>query len=101
MKKSLGALALPPSRSARPPSPRSTSDFPEAVDNPVVIQLAGVWNSFDTQARLDVTRGGLVSVGTTLDLERSSASPRPRWTSGATARGVSRSGTTSTSATRP
>jgi hypothetical protein len=45
------------------------SDFPEAVDQRVVIQLAGVWNSFDTQARLDVTRGGLVSVGTTVDME--------------------------------
>ena len=46
------------------------SEFPEAADKPVVIQLAGVWNSFDTQARLDVTRGGLVSVGTSLDLEQ-------------------------------
>ena len=47
------------------------SDFPEAVDQPVVIQLAGVWNSFDTQARLDVTgRNGLATVGTTLDLEQ-------------------------------
>jgi len=46
------------------------SDFPEAVEKPVVIELAGVWNSFDTQARLDVTRSGLVAVGTTLDMER-------------------------------
>ena len=45
------------------------SDFPEAVDKPVVIQLAGVWNSFDTQGRLDVTRGGLATIGTTIDME--------------------------------
>ena len=46
------------------------SDFPEAADQPVVIQLAGVWNSFDTQARLDVSRGGLASAGTSIDLEQ-------------------------------
>ncbi|MBK9062890.1 MAG: hypothetical protein IPL89_06795 [Acidobacteria bacterium] len=46
------------------------SEFPEAVDKPVVIQLAGVWNSFDTQARLDVSRGGLATIGTTLDMEK-------------------------------
>jgi len=45
------------------------SEFPEAADKPFVLQLSGVWNSFDTQARLDVTRGGLVSVGTTIDME--------------------------------
>jgi hypothetical protein len=46
------------------------SEFPETVDQPVVIQLAGVWNSFDTQARLDTTRGGLAYVGTTIDMEQ-------------------------------
>jgi hypothetical protein len=46
------------------------SEFPDAVDKPVVIQLAGVWNSFDTQGRLDATRNGLVSVGTTVDMEQ-------------------------------
>jgi hypothetical protein len=46
------------------------SEFPEAADQPVVIQLAGVWNSFDTQGRVDTTRGGLVSVGTTIDMEQ-------------------------------
>ena len=57
----------------------ASSDFPEAVDKPFVIQLAGVWNSFDTQARLDVTRGGLVSVGTTLDLEQLFGVPTTQW----------------------
>ena len=51
-------------------APAAGSDFPEAVDQKVVIQLAGVWNSFDTQARLDVSRNGLVSAGTTIDLEQ-------------------------------
>lgn len=46
------------------------SDFPPAADKPIVIELDGVWNSFDTQARVDVTRGGVTSVGTTLDLEQ-------------------------------
>src|SRR5512141_1747070 len=51
-------------------SASAASDFPEAVDQPVVVQLGGVWNSFDTQGRLDVTRNGLVSVGTTIDMEQ-------------------------------
>jgi hypothetical protein len=55
------------------------SDFPEAVDQPVVIQLAGVWNSFDTSARLDVTRGGIATVGTTIDLEQVFGVPSAQW----------------------
>jgi hypothetical protein len=55
------------------------SEFPEAVDKSVVIQLAGVWNSFDTQARLDVTRGGLASVGTTIDMEALFGVPTAQW----------------------
>ncbi|HTS02677.1 MAG TPA: hypothetical protein VMN04_09150 [Thermoanaerobaculia bacterium] len=55
------------------------SEFPEAVDQPIVIQLAGVWNSFDTQARLDVTRNGLASVGTTIDLEQLFGVPTTQW----------------------
>ena len=55
------------------------SEFPEAVDKPVVIQLAGVWNSFDTQARLDVTRGGLASIGTTIDMEALFGVPTAQW----------------------
>jgi hypothetical protein len=55
------------------------SDFPEAVSQPVVIQLAGVWNSFDTQARLDVTRGGLTTVGTTIDMEQLFGVPTTQW----------------------
>lgn len=55
------------------------SEFPEAADKPVVIQLAGVWNSFDTQARLDVTRGGVAAIGTTLDLEQVFGVPSAQW----------------------
>jgi hypothetical protein len=55
------------------------SEFPEAVDKPVVIQLAGAWNSFDTQARLDVTRGGLASIGTTIDMEALFGVPTTQW----------------------
>jgi len=52
---------------------------PQAVDQPVVIQLAGAWNSFDTQARLDVTRNGLASIGTTLDMEQFFGVPVTQW----------------------
>ena len=69
MKRSVMCLALFTFTLGAPAFAAVDSDFPEAVDKPVVIQLAGVWNSFDTQARLDVSRGGLVSVGTSLDLE--------------------------------
>lgn len=55
------------------------SDFPEAVDKPVVIQLAGVWNSFDTQAQLNVSRGGILAVGTTVDMEALFGVPTTQW----------------------
>jgi hypothetical protein len=55
------------------------SEFPEAVDKTLVIQLAGVWNSFDTQARLDVTRAGLAYVGTTVDMEALFGVPTTQW----------------------
>lgn len=45
------------------------SAFPEAANGPFVIQLAGVWNSFDTQAQLNLSRGGVLAVGTTVDME--------------------------------
>ncbi|HYN42269.1 MAG TPA: hypothetical protein VE129_10860 [Thermoanaerobaculia bacterium] len=70
----LGVLAVGAPSLAAP-----GSGFPEAVDQPVVIQLAGVWNSFDTQARLDVTRGGVATVGTTLDLEQLFGVPTTQW----------------------
>ena len=82
MKKFLAPLALAFSAFALAPAPALAavdSDFPEAVDQPVVIQLAGVWNSFDTQGRLDVTRGGLVSVGTTIDMEKLFGVPTTQW----------------------
>jgi hypothetical protein len=73
MKRTFSALALGLVILTFAPAALATdvafSEFPEAVDKPVVIQLAGVWNSFDTQARLDVTRGGVASVGASLDLE--------------------------------
>ncbi len=72
MKKSaLLAAALVTLVAFAPAAPAAVdSDFPAAADQPVVIQLAGVWNSFDTQARLDVTRGNLASIGTTIDMEQ-------------------------------
>jgi hypothetical protein len=73
MRRTFSALALGLALLTFAPAAFATdvafSEFPEAADKPVVIQLAGVWNSFDTQARLDVTRGGLASIGTTIDLE--------------------------------
>lgn len=59
--------------------PAEGSDFPEAVDKPVVIQLAGVWNSFDTQAQLNVSRGGVLAVGTTVDMEALFGVPTTQW----------------------
>jgi hypothetical protein len=44
-----------------------------------VIQLAGVWNSFDTQAQLNVSRGGILAVGTTVDMEALFGVPTTQW----------------------
>ena len=82
MTKLLAPLALALSTLALAAAPAVAavdSDFPEAVDQPVVIQLNGVWNSFDTQARLDVTRNGLASLGTTLDMEQFFGVPTTQW----------------------
>jgi hypothetical protein len=70
MKKSSARLAFLALLVAAPSLAAVDSDFPEAADKPVVIQLAGVWNSFDTQAALDVSRGGILAVGTTIDMEK-------------------------------
>lgn len=48
----------------------SGADFPEGAVKPFQFNLGGSWNSFDTQARLDVTRGGVVTAGTTVDFEK-------------------------------
>lgn len=82
MKRFLAPLAFALTTFALAPAPvlaAVDSDFPEAVDQPVVIQLAGAWNSFDTQARLDVTRNGLASIGTTLDMEQFFGVPVTQW----------------------
>lgn len=50
------------------PSARA-ADFPEGFRNRFQLELSGAWDNFDTEARLDVTRNGIVSVGTTVDFE--------------------------------
>ncbi|HTY40241.1 MAG TPA: hypothetical protein VMH79_00060 [Thermoanaerobaculia bacterium] len=73
MKKSAAGLALFAFLALGAPAfaaENAFSEFPEAVDKPVVIQLAGVWNSFDTQAALSVSRGGILALGTTVDMEK-------------------------------
>ena len=46
------------------------ADFPEGAKNRFQFELGGAWDSFDTEARLDVTRGGVVSAGATIDFEK-------------------------------
>ena len=55
------ALAVPSVRAA---------DFPEGAQNRFQFELGGAWDSFDTEARLDVTRGNIASVGATIDFEK-------------------------------
>ncbi|MCL4807683.1 MAG: hypothetical protein KJ062_07795 [Thermoanaerobaculia bacterium] len=55
------ALAVPAAHGA---------DFPEGAQNRFQFELGGAWDSFDTEARLDVTRDGVVSAGTTIDFEK-------------------------------
>jgi hypothetical protein len=46
------------------------ADFPEGFRNRFQVELGAAWDSFDTETRLDVTRDGITSVGTTIDFER-------------------------------
>lgn len=46
------------------------ADFPEGDAKPFQFELNYVWDSFDTTARLDVSRQNIVSVGTTIDFEQ-------------------------------
>ena len=55
------ALFVPAARAA---------DFPEGFQNRFQVELGAAWDSFDTEARLDVTRDGIVSAGTTIDFEK-------------------------------
>ena len=55
------ALAVPSARAA---------DFPEGAKNRFQFELGGAWDSFDTEARLDVTRDGIASAGATIDFEK-------------------------------
>lgn len=47
----------------------TAADFPEGFKNRFQFELGGAWDNFDTEARLDVTRNGIVSVGSTVDFE--------------------------------
>lgn len=55
------ALVVPSARAA---------DFGEGAQNRFQFELGGAWDSFDTEARLDVTRGGIASAGATIDFEK-------------------------------
>lgn len=46
------------------------ADFPEGHRNRFRFELGGAWDSFSTEARLDVEQNGLVAVGTTIDFEK-------------------------------
>lgn len=45
------------------------ADFPEGFQNRFQFEVSGAWDNFDTEARLDATRNGIVSLGTTIDFE--------------------------------
>ena len=51
-------------------APAAAVEFPEGAQQPFHLELGGFWSSFDTTARLDVTRNGLLIAGTTIDFEK-------------------------------
>ena len=55
------ALAVPSARAA---------DYPEGAKNRFQFELGGAWDSFDTEASLAATRGGIANAGATIDFEK-------------------------------
>lgn len=49
--------------------PAVAADFPEGSRNRFQLELGAAFDSFDTEARVDVTTGGILSAGTTVDFE--------------------------------
>ena len=46
------------------------ADFPEGAQNRFQFELGGAWDSFDTEASLGATRGGVANAGATIDFEK-------------------------------
>lgn len=51
-------------------STAGAADFPEGYQNRFQFELGGAWDSFNTEARLDVTRDNFASAGATIDFEK-------------------------------
>jgi hypothetical protein len=48
----------------------TAADFPEGAQKPFQFDLGTAWDSFDTVARMDYTRGGVLTAGTSVDFEK-------------------------------
>ena len=46
------------------------ADFAEGAKQPFQFDLGWAWDSYDTVARMDYTRGGIVTAGTSVDFEK-------------------------------
>lgn len=46
------------------------ADYPEGAKNRFQFELGGAWDSFDTEASLAATRGGVANAGMTIDFEK-------------------------------
>ena len=55
------AFAVPSARAA---------DYPEGATNRFQFELGGAWDSFNTEASLAATRGGVANAGATIDFEK-------------------------------
>jgi hypothetical protein len=67
MKKILVAVATALSLSA---GISTAADFPEGAQKAFQFELGTAWDSFDTVARMDYTRGGILTAGTSVDFEK-------------------------------
>lgn len=48
----------------------TAADFPEGAQKPFQFDLGMAWDSFDTVARMDYTRNGIATVGSSVDFEK-------------------------------
>ena len=46
------------------------AEFPEGARQPFQFDLGWAWDSYNTTARMDYTRGGIVTAGTSIDFEK-------------------------------
>jgi hypothetical protein len=51
-------------------APATAAEFPEGARQPFQFELGGAWDSFNTVARMDYTRNGIATAGTSIDFEK-------------------------------